>query len=338
MARLRLFLLLLLAMPAVGRALPTGCSVLAAGHTRDLWILEPGRAARRLLAADRPIWAAAWSPDGRVIAFGGLPADTSTPTELTLADREGTVLRRFPLDKPQGEGGARFLGAIEWRGPRTLVAQVNMGPHGGYADVWRLSADLTRADRIRRVGVVGGACVSSPSAQYLACPGYGGIWILDTLYPPDETGEVWEDHPFETPRLALPYESGEEAEVSDVAWSRDGASVFAVSRLHTRRFLTAIDKSPGPGRGWNTTDRELSGIDSPVLSVAVEPDVGLLLFSDEQVYRIDAKAAKARRGEVAAVRAPAELLRPRTLEIEANGAKLRLDVLDIRCGNPVAQR
>jgi DNA-binding beta-propeller fold protein YncE len=174
--------------------------------------------------------------------------------------------------------------------------------------------------------------VSSPSARYLACPGYGGIEIRDTLISPID-GEVWEDHPFDTPRLGRPYESDDGAGVSEVAWSRDGTTVYAVSSLRSKRFLTTVDKTAGAVRGWSTTDRELVGLDAPVRDVAVEPDGGLLLFGDEKVFRVEAKSVKARWGEVVAVAAPAELLRPRTVEVDSDGKKIRLDVLDIRCGS-----
>jgi hypothetical protein len=329
MVRHSVFLMILLLVPGIAQALPHGCSVLAAErYGKDLWIVEAGQAPRRVLSVDRGIVASAWSPNGHLIAFSTFPPSSSVSLEVVLADVSGRILGRFKIDEGYAKGGVRLIDGLEWRRPRTLVTMGDAGPHGGPVDVWRIASDFSGAERIRSAAIVGGSCTTSPSTQYIACNEDGMIMIYDSSSPTE--GIVDDQRVFATPDSAVGVEG-------NMAWNGAGTVLYAVRPLNGKRVLTAIEQNPAATEGWSINDRELVGIDSRVLGLEVDVHGGLLLTDERQAYRVDGGPAATRSDAVARVISPAELRRPREVEVASDRGKLRLNVLDTHCSSPAAQ-
>ena len=333
MIRKCLFLMILLSGPGIAQALPHGCSVLAAERGgKDLWVVVAGEAPRRVLSVDKGIVASAWSPNGHQIAFSTFPPSYEVSTEVVIAEVSGRILGRFRIDEGYAKGGLRLIDGLEWRGQRTLVTLGDAGPHGGPMDVWRIAADFSGAERIRRAVIVGGLCTTSPSTRYVACREDGTIMIFDTLRPADEDGVVDAEPVFDTPSSS----GGPDAPSDDrvegtLAWSKTGLALYAVRSLNAKRVLTTIEKDPAAAKGWSIKDRELVGIDSPVVGVEPAAHGGLLLSDGRRAYSVAEGTAATRSDAVARAISPAELRRPRTLEVASDSGKLHLNVLDTYC-------
>lgn len=340
MVRKSVFLMIMLSVPATAQALPHGCSALAAERGgRDLWIVVDGQAPRHVLSTGEGIFAAAWSPDGHLIAFSTLPPSSQLSTEVGIAEISGRILGTFKIDQGYTEGGNRDIDQIEWRGPRTLVTLGSAGPHGGYFDVWRLAPGYSGAKRVRRALILGGTCAVSPSTQYVACSEGNGIMIFDTLIPPDEGGVADDQHYFVTPRDGEPDESLN----SSVKWNSKRLALYAVRSARGNRVLTTIEKSSGASEGWSVVDRDLVGIDSPVDSLEFDAHGKLLLGAGGKTYRVDEATGGSRAPAVAHVIPAAETRRPGDLPaapqtVASDHGKLRFNVLDTYCPTRAAQR
>lgn len=336
MIRKGVFLLILLSLCRTAHAMPHHCSALAAEGT-NLWVVVDGQVPRHVLSTERPIAAGSWSPDGHHIAFSVLPPTSDSAVEVAVAaEASGRILGRFRIDRPQSEAGLRFINGLEWRGPRTLVTLGNAGPHGGYMDLWRLAADYSGAERVRRALILGGLCAISPSMQYVACIDESTIMIFNTLKPPGENGVVDDERYFVTPNSDGPDAPSERLE-GNLAWNSKSAALYAVRSLNEKRVLTVIERASAAAEGWSITDREIVGIDSQVVDVELDANGGLLLSDGRQAYHVDEATGAGGSAAVARVISPAELRWPRTVQVGSGRGKLRLNVLDTHCPNPAAQ-
>lgn len=330
MLRKSIFLFILLLAPGVAQALPSGCSALAS-EGPDLWIVPAGLAPRHVLSDARIISAGAWSPDGQQIAFSTYT--NGFAPEIIVAALGGRILGRFTVDRPQGEGGLRYIDGLEWFGQQTFVTLGNMGPHGGFMDVWRTDKGYTRAERVRRSNaLVTASCQVSPSTRYVACDDGFWITITDTLAgPPDEERLVEDKHPFEIASYGRE-DDPSEGVVGNLAWGTDDLHLYTVRRLRSKLLLTTVERSPADVGGWRLTDRNLVGVDTSG-GVAVEVDAhgGLTLSDDRKAYVVDGGSSSV--GAVAVARAiPATALRrPRAMVVGSDRGTLHLTVLDTFC-------
>ena len=343
MVRKGLFLMILLAVPGTLHAIPHSCSALAV-EGGDLWIISADREPRHVLSAERPILAASWSPDRREIAFSVAPPTSDVATEVVIAEVSGQVIGRFKVDRAQSALGLRFIDGIEWREPRTLVTLGDQGPHGGYMDVWRLSKDYTGAERVRRGGFLGGGCAVSPAMRYIACAGEekdDAVMIFDTLAgPADEDGSVEDRHYF-VMSTAGRQDEFERTVEGDLTWDAKGLTLYTVRQEHSKRVLTAIERSPSAADGWSVSDREILGIDSDSHVVEIEVDSqGTLMLNvargsegiGSKAYSLPGAMGTAPGGSVVAhVAAPAELRRPELLKVAVGEKERTFRILDSYC-------
>jgi hypothetical protein len=331
MLRKSIFLSILLLAPGVAHALPSGCSALASDGP-DLWIVPAGQAPRRVLSDKRMISAGAWSPDGQQIAFSTFT--NGFAPEIVVAAQSGRILGHFTVDRPQSENGLRYIDGMEWFGQQTFVTLGNVGPHGGFMDVWRTDKSYTRAERVRRSNaLVTANCRVSPSTRYLACDDDFRITITDTLAgPPDEDRLVEDKHPFEIASYGREDDLSEGV-VGNLAWGTDDLRLYAVRRLRSKLLLTTLERDPGSEGGWSVTDRSLVGIDTAGgVDVEVDAHGGLTLSDDRHAYVLDGGTSSARRDAVARAIPATALRRPREMDVRSDSGTLHLTVLDTYCG------
>lgn len=329
MLRKSIFLSILLLAPGVAHALLTGCLALASDGP-DLWIVPAGQAPRRVLSDKRMIAVGAWSPDGQQIAFSTFT--NGFAPEIIIAAPSGRIVGRFTVDRPQGEGGLRYLNDLVWSGQQTFVTLGNMGPHGGFMDVWRTDKGYTRAERVRRSNSLLFPCQVSPSTRYVACNDGFWIRIIDTLAgPPDEERVMEDKHPFEIASYGREDDPSEGA--GNLAWGTDDLRLYTVRRLRSKLLLTTVERDPGTTEGWTVTDRSLAGIDTAG-GVAVEVDAhgALTLSDDRQAYALDGGTSSARSDVVARAIPATALRRPREMDVKSDSGTLHLTVLDTYCG------
>ncbi len=139
------------------------------GQIEDyLWIIDSdGKPVQRLIFVGRMKTATTWSPDGKYIAYS-LSTPIGEEKAIIILDSTGQEVTKIIVDPKRTDWEIRYIERLVWRTPNTLWSDSNVGPHGGYIDVWKLDSSL-RGFHKKRIGVLGGNCELSPNKQYVAC-------------------------------------------------------------------------------------------------------------------------------------------------------------------------
>ncbi len=142
----------------------------------DLWIIDSsGKPAQCLTydgAAKTSMTPATWSPNGKFIAYS---IDTPYGEEkaIFIVDNAGREINKIIVDPKSEHWEIRYIERLVWRTLTNLWSDSNVGPHGGYIDVWKLDPTLSLpAKHEKRITAMSGGCELSPNNKYMACISY----------------------------------------------------------------------------------------------------------------------------------------------------------------------
>ena len=136
----------------------------------------------------------AWSPDGRRIAFAGVPAGlgASACSSIITARTDGGDERRVtpaqPVDATFGMSCPNLESSPSWSPDGRRIAFIRQAGRGKGGDVWVVNANGGGETRIaeRKSSIVGwGQVVWSPDGKKVVATLGGGIWVMN----PDGSGK-----------------------------------------------------------------------------------------------------------------------------------------------------
>ncbi len=139
----------------------------------DLWIINGDGQPIQRLTFDGVVKTsktlATWSPDGKYIAYSpDIPY--SEEKAIYIMDNIGREINKIIVDPLGTESEIRYIDRLVWRTPNIIWSDSNVGPHGGYIDIWKLDPTLRRpAKHEKRIKVFNRDCELSPNNKYMAC-------------------------------------------------------------------------------------------------------------------------------------------------------------------------
>lgn len=136
----------------------------------DLWIVDrDGRPISRLTYDGVVKDAATWSPDGQYIAYNTRTL-IGEEKAIIIVDNTGREVSKIIVDPKGSNERIRFIGRIVWEKPTILWSDSNVGPHGGFIDIWQLDLPLRRpVKHEKRIKVFNVDCEISPNNRHMAC-------------------------------------------------------------------------------------------------------------------------------------------------------------------------
>lgn len=174
MIRQWLLLIILLVSFCSGVYAKEDCKFL--GQIEDyLWIIDSdGKPVQRLTFVGRMKTAATWSPNREYIAYTAYGTDPpygyGFEKAIVIIDNVGREISKIIVDPKSPDWEIRYIDRLVWRTPNIIWSDSNVGPHGGYIDIWKLDPTLRRpAKHEKRIKVFNPDCELSPNNRYMAC-------------------------------------------------------------------------------------------------------------------------------------------------------------------------
>jgi hypothetical protein len=134
----------------------------------DLWVVDmDGKLIHRLTYDGVLKTAATWSPDGQYIAYSS-GTQIGDEKSIIIIDNIGQKVSKIVVDTKGSDDSIRYIDKITWENPNILWSYSNVGPNGGFIDIWKLDT-LLRYSHKKRVEVHGWGCELSPTEKYVAC-------------------------------------------------------------------------------------------------------------------------------------------------------------------------
>lgn len=257
----------------------------------DLWVTDAQGATLRQITADgRTKRVAKWSPNGEAIAHDYSPHRGNVSISL----RDATTGQA--LFEIKNHSYIRYIGGITWIEPRILFVDGDVGPHGGYYELWRLAPTLRSARILKRFPIVGGGCAISAHRRYLGCSAENGIDILSTEKR-DPTYEEKEEmfYPDDSPYRYRPL-AGVDLASEAKTWSPTGLTLAIVGmeypyqedqvdgyQIDGERTLFLFKPFKG---SWDLTKHPIKGLTEQVVSLRYTPGgQALILETEQRIYR-----------------------------------------------------
>lgn len=138
----------------------------------DLWLVDmDGRPIHRLTYDGVLKTAATWSPDGQYIAYSP-GTQIGDEKAIIIVDNTRREVSKIIVDPKESDYRIRYIDRIVWGKPTILWSDSNVGPHGGFIDIWKLDPTLRRpAKHEKRIKISNANCELSPNNKYVACLG-----------------------------------------------------------------------------------------------------------------------------------------------------------------------
>lgn len=139
----------------------------------ELWIIDSGGKPAQRLTFDEAVktskTTATWSPDGKFIAYSpDIPYGEEKA--IFIMDNTGREINKIIVDPKESDDRIRYIDRLVWRTPNILWSDSNVGPHGGYIDIWKLDPTLRRpAKHEKRIISLNRDCEISPNNKYMVC-------------------------------------------------------------------------------------------------------------------------------------------------------------------------
>ncbi len=136
----------------------------------DLWIIKSdGIPIQRLAFIGGMKATATWSPYEKYIAYG-LSTPIGEEKAIIILDNTGQEITKIIVE-PKESYWIRYIDRIVWRTPNILWSDSNVGPHGGFIDIWKLDPPTLRrhAKHEKRIKASNRDCEVSPNNKYMAC-------------------------------------------------------------------------------------------------------------------------------------------------------------------------
>lgn len=163
-----LFLLTILSLVASYKTYAYELYSLLLQMDNALWVVNTeGDPVLRLTYGGTFYSAATWSPDRRYGAFS--PATRMGDEKaIIIVDKTGKEIAKIIVDPANSDYGIRYIDRIAWETPTFLWSHANVGPNGGYIDIWKLDPSW-RYSHEKRIGTTGFGCELSPNKNHVAC-------------------------------------------------------------------------------------------------------------------------------------------------------------------------
>lgn len=138
----------------------------------DLWVVDKtGKIIQRLTHDGVYKTAAAWSPDGKYIAYAPAPFSNFDEKAIVIVDNIGNEISKIIVepktDDPEHQY-IRWISRLVWEKPNILWSDSAVGRNSGFIDIWQLDHSF-RSSHKKRIAVWGGGCELSLNKQYVAC-------------------------------------------------------------------------------------------------------------------------------------------------------------------------
>ncbi len=129
----------------------------------------------RLTYDKEPIDKAVWSPDGKYIAYGFARRDLTA--DFVIVDESGQEIDRKKIAPIEGDeysnNDVRLILEIEWREDNAIITNANVGPHGGYIDIWEFNPSSKKIKHFKRISDYWEyGCDISQKKDFMACLTY----------------------------------------------------------------------------------------------------------------------------------------------------------------------
>jgi dipeptidyl aminopeptidase/acylaminoacyl peptidase len=203
----------------------------------DLWIVDmDGRPIHRLTYDGVLKTAATWSPNGQYIAYSP-GTQIGDEKAIIIVDSTGQEVSKIIVDPKESDDRIRYIDRIKWESPTILWSDSNVGPHGGYIDIWKIDSSW-RYSHEKRIGTLGWGCELSPNKKHMACvlevfeneKSVSFLKIYDTSKKKDPKGEYFSDDDPRTIKL-------EQIErVDKISFTPNGTDVIIIGSDRKYKF------------------------------------------------------------------------------------------------------
>ncbi len=290
----------------------------------DLWIADrTGNLIQRLTYDGTPKSHAVWSPTGQFLAYSP-ETPIGEEKSIVILENSGEERLKIIVEPKSNDWSVRFIDKLVWEKAGLLWSDANVGPNGGFIDVWHLHPDLINYRHEKRIEVLGD-CTLSPNQRYAACILHNlpsdRLEINDTSKKEFPDGEDYFDKD--------PYKVnlGDSRLQSGPAWDSAGRRIAVVARTEHGRFLVVLNRiETDEGRSlWQLVKKSLPSGMEPIRTIRFHPTNGrIVLEGENQVYELDQEKEDSITSALVSL--------PERLKVD--GAKQQpeeLEVLDWRC-------